>query len=854
MQGAGMTPQDNDKPDDADNEQTQASIENIGDDDNDVQDTDDGGAIVTVDPDAKQEQARVLAFYDNLAPDIDPSTLAQLNSTLQELIKEDWKQREQREKQYEEGIQRTGMSNSAPGGASFSGASKAAHPVLAKAAIDFEARAIAELMPASGAVKEYIPGTSIKKERVEKARRVSEFMNWQLTKQMPEFRGELEQCLSQVPLGGSQFMYLCNSDRLKRPTATYWPSDDVAIPFSASSVLAAERVTQRERITQATYKQRVASGYYVEPLDTASAMTPELGPAATAAAKIEGKSPDPFNQDGLREIWRVYCDLELDDDEETKGESATYIVEMNADGSGIKRVVRNWEQDDELRIRMQWLIEFPFLPWRGALSIGLAHAIGGLASAATGALRSLLDAAHINNFQGGLRLKGANFAGQSTAVEPGTFVEIEGGTAGINDDIRKLVMAFPYNQPSPVLFQLLGFLGDEAESVVQTTLKNLQDAAGSNLPVGTTLAMIEQGMKVFAGVHQRLLAAMTQLFEVLHRINRLYLTDEQIKKSLGPGVASHEDFEGPMDVIPVADPNVFSDAQRFAQMQVVADRAMQNPQLYDMRKVEEMILKRTRIPDAEDLLQPKPDIGEQNSVNENAAMAVGRPAATYPQQDHLAHLQVHLDFLTSPVFGQLRVIAPKLIPLMLDHVAHHVSLWYVQQFYEASSKLMPGGDIAQFMGTKDPEAEKELDRLLAQLSPDIVQAAGQQLSKLPPIIQAAQQLLAQMQPQQPGMPPDSAPVVAQIGAASREKVAGMQLQAKQMDAQTQQQRDAAKAAADARIQQQRDAAANARTQADNQVKLQVNSDDNTTALTIAADEIAAGRRSDLSTGTGINPH
>ena len=517
-----MSPQPNqqgadDLPDDENTDAlSQGSIESVDDSPpDDVEDTADGGAIVKVkeapvEPDSK--------FYDNLVPRLDAATLAKIQQELDERIREDKKAREQRDKDYQEGIQRTGLGKEAPGGATFVGASKVVHPMLSKAAIDFEARAIAELMPPAGAVKEYIPNDAkITQLQVDKARRVAAHMNWQLLVQMPEFRPELEQCLSQVPLGGSQFMYLNWDERRERPTATYWPSDDVQIPYGASSVFMAERVTQVERITQRVYEQRIDSGYYAKPVDSPVAMTPDQTGPAKAAERVEGVKPDTFNQDGLREIWRVYTELELEKDKETKGDMAPYVIEMNADLSGVKRIVRNWEEKDKLREAMQWLVEFPFLPWRGALSIGLAHVIGSLSGAATGALRALLDSAHVQNFPAVLKLKGANFSGQTKQLEFGSFTEIEGGV-GINDDIRKLIMAVPYNPTSPVLMELLGMLGEEGESVVATTLKNLTDAASNTLPVGTTLALIEQGMKVYAGVHQRLLHAMTQLLRVLYRI------------------------------------------------------------------------------------------------------------------------------------------------------------------------------------------------------------------------------------------------------------------------------------------------------------------------------------------------
>ena len=862
--GPGPLPDDENKP-----ATEQGSIQSVGDPGSDVEDTADGGAIIKMDEPtpAPSDQG---SFYDNLVDVIDPTLVSQLGQTLDELIRKDKEDRRDRDKKYAEGIQRTGLGDDAPGGATFQGASKAVHPVLIKASIDFEARAIAELMPPPGPVKEYIPTQDVTQAMVDKAKRKSAHMNWQLTKQMPEFRPELEQCLSQVSLGGSQFMYLNFDESRRRPVGTYWPSDDVLIPYGASSALMAERLTMVERISQRVYEKRIKTKYYVdsssiEKIDSAPSMLPEQTAPAKAAEKVEGVKPSVENKDGLREIWRCFTELEIPDDKKSGGELAPYTIELTEDGHGVKRIVRNWEEKDDLKLAMPWLIEFPFLPWRGALSIGLGHAIGSLSGATTGALRALLDSAHINNFPALLKLKGANFSGQTKQIDVGMVAEIEGGVSGINDDIRKLMMAVPYNPTSPVLLELMGICATEAESVVQTTLKNLSEAASNTLPVGTTLALIEQGMKVFAGVHQRLLHAMTQLLLVLHRINKMYVTDEEIKDEAGTLLAMRSDYNGPMDVIPVADPNIFSDAQRFAQMQIVADRAVSNPDLYDRRKVEEMILERTRIPDATSLLVPAPGPKEDNAVNENAAMAMGQPVGVFPEQDHLAHLQVLLDFAQSPVLGQMPNLAPVYLPLAIKHAGDHIAMWYVQAFYHASSAAA-GQDISKLMGTKNPEANAELDKLLATLSPAVVKQATANFTQIEQIMGQLQQIMQKYMPPQP--PPDPSMAVAQVSAqtatavadkrsqdiagtnASREKVAQLSIVGK---GQADQAATAAKAAADARLQSMKDAAAGDRLQKENLVKEDINQQDNQTALTIAAAELAGGHKSGVSTGTGINP-
>lgn len=812
------------------------SVEQVSDSpgDSDTIDTEDGGAIVKLD-DVGASSEQVEDFYRNLVDLLPANVRATLANELHTAVDEDKEARKLREKQYEEGIRRTGLGNDAPGGASFQGASRAVHPVLTKGCIDFEARAIAELMPSNGVVRDYIPGT-VTPARADKARRKSAHMNWQLKTQMPEFRPELEQLLSQIPLGGSQFLYIVWSERRRRPMATYWPSDDVIIPYGASNVMCAERLTQVERISQREYDRRVADGYYSEPVTPAPAAIPDETKPEKASNRVEGQENTGTNIDGLRPMWRVYTELELDEDPETQGEPAPYIIEMDPSDQEVKRLVRNWEMDDKQRTAMQWLIEFPFLPWRGALSIGLAHVIGSLAGAATGALRALLDSAHINNFPGMVKLKGSNFSGQSKQTDVGTVVEMDGGV-GLGQDIRSLIMPMPYNPTSNVLLQLLGVLTEEAESTVMTSLRNLTEMNVNNMAVGTSLAVTEQGMKVLGGIHLRLFDAMTRVLATLHRINRLYLTDEEINSETGELLARRSDYEGPLDVIPVADPNVFSDAQRMMQLQMISERAAAMPQLYDLRKVEEALLERTKFPAAKGLLLPKNDPKPMNAVNENASLALGRPVQAFPDQDHLAHLQVHLDFLTSPVLGKLSIIAPRFIGPCLDHIAQHITLWYVKAFYDTGTQQL-GVDFAQTMGTKDPKVNEEIDKFLAQLSPEITGDASKVLGALPAIVQQAQQLMAALAPP----PQDPQLAAAQLAAkassektASGEKVAQLKVVA---------QKQVADVAAQAALDKQHAA---------DSARMAMNTEDNQTALTIAEAEMLNGGKTNMKDGSGINP-
>jgi hypothetical protein len=826
----------------------------------DVEDTDDGGAIVSMDEDTPTP-ADESEFYRNLADDIDESELEAVALELITKIDYDKDSRKERDSQQAEAIRRTGLGNEAPGGAEFEGASRVVHPMLTKAVVEFESRAIAELYPPEGPVKDYIPGQSTK-ARVEKAKRKKTYMNWQFKVQMPEFRAELEQLLTQLPLGGSQYLRLVYDHKKKRPVPIFVPIDDVYLPYAASSFYSAERATYVEHITRFEFENRVESGQYravdmLEKGGDASATVPETTESEKATEKIEGKSSSAYNEDGLRDIYEVQTFAEFEED---YGYSP-YLITVCAHSHKVLSVVRNWEEQDENREPMFWMAEFGFVPWRGVYHIGLGHMIGWLSGAATGALRALLDSAHINNLPTLLKLKGTNFSGQSVQLAATNITEIEGGMA--TDDIRKLVMAVPFNPPSNVLVELLGLLIKEGDETVKTAMDNLSENANAQMPVGTTLALIEQGMKVLAAIHQRLHASMDMVIKILHRINRLYVTTEEIKDETGEVMALRKDFQAPLDVVPVSDPQIFSDVQRYAQIQMVAQRAAGNP-LYDQRKVEELILERTKIPNAKELLIPQPKAEEMNAVNENVAASLGRPISAFPEQDHLAHIQVHLDFLQSEYFGYLAVIAPNFVPAILSHLREHIVLWYVNEavsmIEDAVKKVQPDMTVEQIMKERDPMVQQELDRLLAQGSPKLIASGAQVFAKLPGVI--AKALEVQKQYAQP--PQDPATVVAQIQqqtevqkAAARKEETAIKEQGATSREQLKQQAKTSEVQqriiTDKEIAQFKEQHADARNLTDNQVRERMNQQDNLTAMSIAAAEIEEGQNTNLETGSSINP-
>ena len=713
-------------------------------DDSELEELPDGSVIVHMDTKGPMEDED---FYANLADGdlIASYDLGALALRYLELIEKDKEARRQRDKQYEEGIKRTGMGNDAPGGANFQGASKVVHPVMAEACIDFAARAIKEMFPPDGPTKTKILG-DVTEEKSGVAERKRDYMNWQLTEQIEEFRDEQEQMLTQLPLGGSQYLKLWYDEKKKRPCAQFLPIDNVLLPFASANFYTAQRFTEMDDISEWEFKRRINSGLYKDVSLSRATMDPEPTASQKATNKIEGKSSST-NDDGLRRVFHVYTWLELEDDPFTKGEMAPYILMIDDISSEVVGLYRNWEEGDETMTKLDWVIEYKFIPWRGAYAVGLPQLIGGLSAALTGSLRALLDSAHINNAATLLKLKGGKISGQSQEIEVTQVVEIE-GAPGV-DDVRKLAMPMPFNPPSPVLFQLLGWLTSAAKGVVTTAEEKIADV-NSNTPVGTTQALIEQGAAVFSSIHARLHESQGRLLRVLSRINRWYLDDMQRGEVVEDLDIKREDFARVTDVIPVSDPHIFSETQRMAQTQAVMAIMEKNPELFNKRAVLQRFLKQIKVPGINELMIDVPSPVKQDAANENVAMAIGQAAFAYPEQDHLGHIQTHLDFAKSPIFGGNPIVAPAYLPKAVEHIKQHIVLWYLNRM---------NGYVQRSLGTKLPEYDlhedpKVIDKLFGAASQHVDMDAEQTLQGIMPVIQQLMQNLQQFKPQ-PQLPPEA---------------------------------------------------------------------------------------------------
>jgi len=740
-------------------EKDDPSIFEMFDEDNDVEMQPDGGAIIKMSEDKFKGPEDDPDFYENLADVLDTSTLSSMALKYIDLVEKDKEAREERDKQYEEGLRRTGLGHDAPGGAQFMGASKVVHPVMAEACVDFSARAIKELFPPDGPVRTKIVG-EVTEEKTERAERKRDFMNWQLTEQIEEYRDELEQLLTQQPLGGSQYLKIWYDDQKRRPCVEFTPIDNIYLPFAAANFYTASRVTEVNDITQEEFELRIDRGLYRDIEIYRPSEEPEQTKPQKANDKIEGKKSSGTNIDGIRRVYHIYVWLELEDDSFSKGDRAPYILMVDETLTEVVGLYRNWEFGDDTMDKLDWLVEFKFIPWRGAYAIGLPHLIGGLSAALTGSLRALLDSAHIATAPTMLKLKGAKISGQSLTIEPTQVTEIE-GAPGV-DDVRKIAMPVPFNQPSPVLFSLLGWLTDAAKGVVTTSEEKIADA-NSNMPVGTTQALIEQGAAVFSAVHARLHGSQARVLKILGRLNRWYF-DEQRKDDLVEDLGvTKEDFKKNSDIVPVSDPHIFAETQRYAQIQTLAARATANPDLYNRLAVERRILKQIKLPDINEVLPDPADVKEMNPALENVAMTLNRAVGAFPKQDHLAHIQVHLDYMQDPMYGANPIMAPMFIPHCLEHIKQHLTLWYLNQVDAYASTALG----RPFNVLKEQELPFEADKLLAAVVQHVHQDTGTTFQQIPPIIQKAIAAMQQLKGQQPLDPATQALVQTSMAETQR---------------------------------------------------------------------------------------
>jgi hypothetical protein len=680
--------------------------------------------VLIGDPLLDNIQEQPTEFDANLAESIDQKELDRKADTLVSYYDNDKNARSEWEERYKQGLKTLdpdgGLEESEEERATR-GLSTVVHPMIAEAATQFNARAIAELYPAGGPVKTVIIGEP-NEETEEQARRVKDYMNYQITQQMPEYFPDLDQMLFQLPLVGQTFKKVWWDANMDRQCAKFVKAEDFVVAPESTDLYTSPRYTQVIRIPKNDYNRYVEAGWYLPVKYDGDG----IDPSGDLTTDIEGV--DQYGDDGQDEVltlleMHVYEAFEgidgIEDEDSENLVMLPYVITIDYDSQKIVSVRRNWDEGDGSHKRRDWFVSYKFLPGVGFYGFGLYHMIGGLGKAATGALRALLDSAAFANMQGGFKLKG-RVSGGDIDVNPGEFVDLDATT----DDVNKAIMPLPFKEPSGTLFNLLGLIVQSGQRFAATADLNVGDV-NPNAPVGSTVALIEQGSKSFSAIHKRLHYAQGQEFKLLAKLNALYLPESfEFAVSGSSQTVYALDFNDRIDILPVSDPNIFSTAQRIAQAQAILEMARAAPQLHDLYEAYKRMYEAIRIPNIEEVLKEPIEASRLDPIDENMSVMYGKPIKAFPEQDHDAHISVHLQFLQDPSLGG-NPGAKGLQPVLIAHVAEHIALLYRQRMEAGIGMPLPTLPNIRDPKFKFDDIDPQMDMMISQRAAQVVQQAPQ---------------------------------------------------------------------------------------------------------------------------------
>lgn len=623
----------------------------------------DGGATVEI----GEDEANDVGFYDNLAAVIEPDVLAKIGLDVSAMFEADKGSRSDWEQMYAKGLDLLGFrmeERTKP----FRGASGATHPMLTEAIIQFQAQAFKELMPAGGPVRTQIMG----KETVEKfqqAGRVQDFMNYQITTVMEEYTPEFDQQLFYTGYGGSTFKKVYYDYQLGRMVSKLCLADDVFIPYNGSSVVSqCPRLTNRIAMDSNEYKKRALAGEYLDIYVETYSTPADASQIREAVDKVTGIQPT----DDIGEVFLleqlVDLDLpgfeDLDDKGEPTGVKLPYVVTLVEDTLKVVGIRRNWKENDEKRSRRNYYVHYVLVEGPGAYGLGFVHLIGGLGKSATSALRQLIDAGTLANLPAGFKAKGARIADDSDPIQPGEWRDIDAGGAELSASLLPL----PYKEPSQVLFALLGFLVDAGKRLSSTADMQVGDG-NQYAQVGTTLALLERGSMVMSSIHKRLHYAQTLEFRLLFEGFGQYMDDEYPYEVPGASrKVKKSDFNSMVGVQPVADPNIFSSAQRIQLAQMQLQLAQSAPNMHNMYEAYYRMYAALNIRDIDGVLLPQNTNTPRDPASENSDVLNGMKLKAFAGQQHDAHIATHLMMGLSPILQANPMSAAELQKHILDHV------------------------------------------------------------------------------------------------------------------------------------------------------------------------------------------
>ena len=685
---------------------------------------DDGSVEVTLIPGKEGEDKD--AFDANLAEDMDEGELEKLADELVGLVDADIDSRKDWADTFVKGLDVLGFkyeSRSDP----WEGACGVYSTVLAEAAIRFQAETMGETFPAAGPVKTKILGEETK-EKNESAARVKADMNYELTENMVEYRPEHERLLYSLGLAGSAFKKVYFDTNTNRQTAVYIPAEDAIVPYGASHIESAERVTHVMRKTKNDLRKLQASNFYRD-VDLQDPQ-PFHTDIEERKAKEGGYS---ITDDDRYAIYEIHADIVVEGFDDSEDDIAKpYIVTIERSTNEILAIRRNWNPMDLLMLKRQHFVHYVYVPGFGFYGLGLIHIIGGYARAGTSLIRQLVDAGTLSNLPGGIKSRGLRIKGDETPIEPGEWRDVDVPSGSIRDNI----MPLPYKEPSNTLLQLLNQITQEGRRLGAISDMNISDMS-ANAPVGTTLALLERTLKPMAAVQARVHYAMKQEFKLLKAIMAEYAPESyDYKPARGEMGARKADYDS-VDVIPVSDPNSSTMAQRVVQYQAVLQMAQSAPQIYDLPQLHRQMIEVLGVRNADKLVPTEEDAKPVDPVSENMNALVGKPMKSFIYQDHDAHIGTHMAFMQDPMVAQMIGQNPQAQQIMASlqaHIAEHLGFSYRKQ-------------IEERLGVEMPPPNEELSEVVEVNLARLVADAGKQLTA------AHKQQAAQQQAQQQAQDP-----------------------------------------------------------------------------------------------------
>jgi hypothetical protein len=654
-------------------------------------------------------------FYRNLVDDLDDQLLNEISSMVFDHFEADKQSRAEWESMFERGFDLLGLKleeTSEP----FEGACTAVHPVLIESAVKFQSKATQELFPPAGPIKTQILG-EFSVERENQAKRIKEFMNYQITELMPEYFDEFERMLFHLPLIGSAFKKIYFDENLNRPVSEFVPIDQFYVSYNATDLRRADRYTHVIYYSPVEMIRAVSSGRFRD-VNLTDAPMPKQTTIGQKIDSIMGMSPS-LSMDPQYTVLEHHCYLELPKKFIPKGHNEMvplpYIITVEDESRKVLSIRRNYDKDDKRKEKKIYFTHYKFVPGFGFYGLGLIHFLGNMTLTATAAMRSLVDAGQFANLAGGFKAKGVRIVGDNNPIAPGEWKEVE----AVGNDLTKMIIPLPYKEPSQTLFQMLQFISAAAQKFADTTEQVISDA-GNYGPVGTTMALLEASSKFFSAIHKRLHKAQKEEFKLLARINYEYLPEESgLDVPDGTLVIFRSDFDGKIDVVPVSDPNIPSNAHRMMMAQMAMNLAQSSPPgMFDMEVLNRTILQAANIPNLDKIMPRKVEPVPLDPVSDIAAAVKGLPIRAFVGQNHDAHVQAKMMYLQDPMNGASPIMQ-RVAPILQANIQEHMVMKYQEQVNGVARQMMQAAQQTGQINANDPQV---IEMVMAQAAQQVMQA------------------------------------------------------------------------------------------------------------------------------------